>query len=387
MQKRSTLSNRDEIFTLLMNSSVKLRSRVDFGPGVRKHIARILRQINAGDKVLLLSQKSIPERWLLELYDVLSGEGFKVFRYNLPDGEEAKSTLELLKCWELLQNHEFTRVDSLVAVGGGSVSDLGGFCASTYLRGINLLLIPTTVLAQVDAGIGGKTAINLASGKNLLGSFYFPASVLVDPEYLQTLNERDFKSGMAEIAKYAFIESTVAENSEYRTGPRPLFDALYENFRDGINASNPFFSSLISICIRMKLSVVLQDPFEERLRRCLNLGHTLGHGLEKLRGKDLSHGEAVAIGTVFAFKLAVSKDLIASSELEKAENLLSLFGLPLSLPANLNPDELLQFISRDKKRSGDAIRFVLPEKSIGRVNLDTGVSLAEIAEFLKDSCN
>jgi 3-dehydroquinate synthase len=364
-----------------MNTTTPLQSRVDFGPGIRFKTAKILHQIDAGKKVLLLSQKSLPREWIDEIKTLLEEE-FSLVSMELPDGEDAKTLENLNSCWEILQKHEFTRKDCIVAIGGGALTDLAGFCASTYLRGIKIVLLPTTLLAQVDASIGGKTGINLPSGKNLAGAFYFPESVIVDPEFLTTLPERDFKSGMGEIVKYAFIEKTISENTDYKAGPRSLLTALRENMQDDPGVNNPFLAPLVSICIRMKLGVLLKDPFEGRLRRCLNLGHTLGHGLEKVSKYQITHGEAVAIGTVFAFKLAVSRKMIPAEEMEKAVDLMKTLQLPYERPANLDSDKLLQAMAHDKKRTGSHIKYVLPENVCGVVNLDSEISVDELSQAL-----
>lgn len=381
MKRHTPLTHGDETYTILMKTKTPLRSRVDFGPGVRFKIAKILHQIESGKKVLLLCQKSLPKEWIDEIKTLLS-ENFTLSTLELPDGEEAKTLEHLNLCWQTLQQNEFTRKDCVVGIGGGALTDLAGFCASTYLRGIKLVLVPTTLLAQVDASIGGKTGINLPAGKNLAGSFYFPESVIVDPEFLATLPERDFKSGMGEIVKYAFIEKTIADNTDYKAGPRPLLNTLLDNMQEDPGVNNPFMAPLISICIRMKLAVVLKDPFEGRLRRCLNLGHTLGHGLEKVSNYQISHGEGVAIGTVFAFKLAVSRKMISPEEMNKAVDLIKILQLPYERPADFAAEKLLQAMAHDKKRAGAHIKYVLPEKTCGLVNLDSEISIDELSQAL-----
>jgi 3-dehydroquinate synthase len=385
MRRHVKSGHKDKVYTMLLNSTIPLRSRVDFGPSVRHRTGNILRQVECGKKILLLHQTSLPKQWLDDLLVSLQQQNFDVTVHTLPDGEDAKSLEQLTACWEIMQGKEFTRADSVVAIGGGAVSDLGGFCAASYLRGINLFLLPTTLLAQVDASIGGKTGINLRAGKNLAGSFYFPQSVIVDPEFLTTLPAREFRAGMGEIVKYAFIEDTIAENTDYQRSPAPLARALADNFSSGLSADNPFLAPLISICIQMKLAVVLKDPFEGRLRRCLNLGHTLGHGLEKVTAYGISHGEAVTIGTVFAFKLAVDRGMIAEAELQKVEQLLKIMQLPYEIPNGIDVEKLVQSVAFDKKRTGAGIKYVLPEKDSGRVNLDTTVPVDELADFIRSS--
>lgn len=378
------LSPKDKTYTMMLNSSLPLETRVDFGETSRHKTGSILKQIGAGKNVLLLGQQSLPENWAEDVRSSIEAEGFKICKHNLPEGEAAKSLSELEACWKLMQENEFTRKDTVLAVGGGAVTDLAGFCASTYLRGVKLVLVPTTLLAQVDAGIGGKTGINLPAGKNLAGSFYFPNSTIVDPEFVSTLSERELKSGLGEIVKYAFIEQTVAENTNYKVGVQSLARTMLDNFKTGFAGDNPFLTPLISICIKMKLAVVLADPYENKLRRCLNLGHTLAHGLEKASDYQISHGEAVSIGTVFAFKLAASKGLISESVVEPALELTELLKLPQDIPDDLSRAQVAQLTAFDKKRQGSTIKYVLPEKEVGRVNLDTDIEVTELAEFIKN---
>ena len=383
MMNSSRMGRKGEAYTIMLNSEIPISSRVDFGVGYRKRSAQILKQLGCGANVLLLSQSSLPLDYVNEQQQILSQEGFTVTALSLPDGESAKTISQLESCWEAMQKASFTRNDTILAIGGGALTDLAGFCASTYLRGIKLVLLPTTLLAQVDASIGGKTAINLSSGKNLAGSFYFPSSVIVDPEFLQSLPERELKSGMGEIIKYAYIEETVAANAEYKAGPRPLRKTIPENFANGISADNPFLPQAIALCIRMKLAVVLKDPFEARLRRSLNLGHTLGHGVEKVSQYQVSHGEAVAIGTAFAFKLAAARGLIAQPVFLEVEQTLNKLGLPYKVPAELDLNKIAESVAYDKKRAGKNIKYVLPEKEAGQVSIDQEIAVEELAEFIR----
>lgn len=382
MRLHTPLGHNDQTYTIMVRSSLDIQSRVDFGQGVRSKIGDVLKQVNVGTNVLLLCQNSLPKEWLAIVHQSLEMQGFKVRLHILPDGEEAKDLSVLSDCWQLMQAEEFTRNDSIVAIGGGAISDIAGFCASTYLRGINLFLVPTTLLAQVDASIGGKTGINLNAGKNLAGTFYFPRSVIVDPEFLTTLPARELKSGMGEIVKYAYIEETIAEATDYKRGPRALHKSLAENFKNGISADNPALGPLISCCVRMKLAVVIKDPHEKGLRRCLNLGHTLGHAIEKVSKFSVSHGESVSIGTVFAFKLANKIGIVSEQQVADVELLNQLLDLPSTIPPDLDRDQLIKAVAFDKKRQGDAIKFVLPEKSLGKVSLDFSITANELSKFL-----
>lgn len=372
-----------KVISLGMKCSTECRTRVDICESMRLRAGDVLKQVGAGKNVLLLTQQSIPRQWIDDAAQALANEGFAVSEYLLPEGEAAKSAEQLLTIWQKLQALEFDRSDTVFSIGGGAVSDIAGFAASTYLRGIRCVLMPTSLLAQVDAAIGGKTGINLESGKNLAGAIYMPEAVLIDLDVLSTLPSRELSSGMGEIVKYAYIEKTVAEQTEYKAGPCSLIDVLERSFSGGINADDPGFTALVASCVRMKLAVVAVDPLEHRLRRCLNLGHTLGHAIEKVSSYAISHGEGVSIGTVFALQVAVWKNRIDEQHLNRARNILGAMKLPCTVPGDLSSEKLLEAMMHDKKRAGEAIKFVLPEKEAGYVTLEISLTKTEIYEHLQ----
>lgn len=369
-------------YTMLFKREQRLACRIDVGTKMRHKAGKIFKQITDGKRVLILHQNSLPAVWLEELQSTLSTEELEIATLQLAEGESCKTPDELVRIWAFLQSRSFGRQDCIIAMGGGAVTDVAGFAASTYLRGIKLILIPTTLLAQVDASIGGKTGINLDSGKNLAGSFYFPDAVLIDPEYLSTLPTEELKSGIGEIVKYALIETTIAKETEYDSGPISFLSVLENSFSEGITAENPALLPIISCCVRMKLAVVLSDPYEERLRRCLNLGHTLGHAIEKVSNYGVSHGEAVATGCLFAMRLAASRGLLPEDKVERVKKLLDSLGLKNHHQNKLASKKLLEAMSHDKKKQGQTIRFVLPKDELGKVDLDFAISLDEIAEQL-----
>jgi 3-dehydroquinate synthase len=288
-----------------------------------------------------------------------------------------------MRIWEHLQERRFDRRDTVVALGGGSVSDLAGFAASTYLRGLNLVLVPTSLLGQVDAAIGGKNAINLSSGKNLAGTFFFPKAVLADQELLSTLPQPQMVSGMGEVIKYGLIEETIAKNTDYERGPKPLLDVIEEVVADSFEWDDPAISGIITSCIKMKLFAVGRDPQETTgLRRALNLGHTLGHAIEAVESYKVSHGEAVSIGLAFDMRLANSKKMISKSDMERVVTMLKAAGLPTEMPKEISKDKLVQAMTQDKKRDGDSIRWVLPSGKLGSVDYDLAIPLSEISKVL-----
>jgi 3-dehydroquinate synthase len=375
------------VVTMRWTSLLNLKTRVDVGYDARKNAGDIISQATSGKKVLIVHQAAMKNNWLDDLYQILDNQKLAISTLELADGEEGKSFESLSQIWQTLQEKMFDRTDTVIALGGGATCDVTSFAASTYLRGINLVLMPTTLLAQVDAAIGGKTAINLTAGKNLAGTFYFPQAVLIDPAYLSTLPDREFTSALAEIIKYGLIEQTIAENTDYRPGPKPFLTILEENLPqatvdDSSKTSHPVLPGIITACIKMKLSLVAKDPHESKLRRCLNLGHTLAHALEKVSQYKLSHGEAVAIGTCFALKVAISKHFVVEESVARIAQLTEEVGLPTDIPNTLNKEELLKAIKQDKKRQGETIKFVMPKSPLGVVDFNYDIKIDELAQFI-----
>jgi 3-dehydroquinate synthase len=352
------------------------------GLGARQKLGNVLAQIGAGKRVLVICQPSTAVHWLRDVLAVLPSDDYQVTTLEVPDGEACKTPDWLIRVWEHLQERKFERKDTIVALGGGSVTDLAGFAAATFLRGLNLVLVPTSLLAQVDAAIGGKTGINLSAGKNLAGSFFFPKAVICDSEILATLPKAQIKSGLGEIYKYAMIEATVAKSTDYEMGPRALWDLLESIGGADVDAEDPLWSGLITSCIKMKLFVVGKDPHESNLRRCLNLGHTLAHALEKVGDYKLSHGEAVSIGLVADTKLSVEQKRIGKDSLKKLQSALEKAGLPTKVPSSYRQEDLLEAMCQDKKREKGLIKLVLPQEKLGLVDLDVTISPDELATVI-----
>lgn len=379
---RHKAKHRGPVITMLWNTALEVKTRVAVGAGARHKLSSTLAQINAGKRVLVLCQASTAVHWLRDVLDDLPSDDFKVTTLEVPDGEACKSTDWLIRVWEHLQERGFDRHDTVVALGGGSVSDLAGFAASTYLRGLNLVIVPTSLLAQVDAAIGGKTAINLPAGKNLAGTYFFPKAVLADQEMLSTVPRKQVMGAVGEILKYALIEETVAKHTDYEMGPTPLLDVLEKIVTDGFDIEDPGVSGLITSCIKMKLYIVARDPREANLRRILNLGHTLGHALEKVGEFKLSHGEAVGIGIVQTTKLAVQQKRIEKAATERLKDLLIKAELPHELPKGLNKEELITAMAQDKKRHGENIKLVIPQTKLGVVDYEVSFPLADLGKLL-----
>jgi 3-dehydroquinate synthase len=380
MQKQ--IRHKGPVLAMNWRITSESQTRLAVGPGALGKAVSLLGQIDAGRRVMVISPENFPADLTQTLTADLQQAKYEVFDLQLPEGEECKDAIYLLGIWKSLQNANLDRFDTIIAVGGGALTDVVGFAASTYLRGINLVLIPTTLLAQVDAAIGGKTAVNLEAAKNLAGTFYFPQAVIVDPDLLASLDNRSFRSGVGEIIKYAFIEETVSLATEYQKGPRSLLSLLEENLSADFDFENPLLTGIIISCIKMKLAVVGKDPHEQSLRRVLNLGHTLGHAVEKLSEYTVSHGEAVAIGLMFCMRLSVAKGRMDAAETDRVGKLLKKAGLPTEIPENISKDRMVEVMRHDKKRQGDKIRFVLPNKSAGLVDFDAQLSFDDLSKFL-----
>ena len=277
--------------------------------------------------------------------------GFQVHRAQVPDAESAKSVATAAELWDRLGSAAFTRTDVLVAVGGGTVTDLVGFVAATWLRGVAVLHVPTTVLAMVDAAVGGKTGINTRAGKNLVGSFHSPHGVLCDLVTLETLPLEDVRAGLAEVVKGGFIAD-----------PR-ILELIEIDPSACQDVGGPVVRELIERKIRVKARIVAEDLTEAWLRETLNYGHTLGHAIEQAEGYRLRHGEAVGVGMVFAAELAQAAGLIDADLVARHRSVLGSLGLPVTDLWGAGVDDrfaqLLDVMRRDKKSRGSLLRFVV----------------------------
>lgn len=301
---------------------------------------------------------------------ILARAGHKVTEVVFPAGEESKRLGTLERICEELVRHGLDRSSFLVALGGGVTGDITGFAAASFMRGIPYVQIPTTLLAQVDSSVGGKTGVNLASGKNLVGAFWQPRLVLADIETLLSLSDRDFREGMAEVIKYGVIW-----DSEF-------FTWLEENAAALMAKDVEALSHIVEISCRIKAQVVEADEREGGLRAILNYGHTFGHGIEKVTEyRVLRHGEAVSIGMVAAGRTAALLDLLGADDVRRIERLLTTYGLPVKLPENVNVASLMASFASDKKATGGRPKFVLPTR-IGAVKVTADVGAEVLAAAL-----
>jgi 3-dehydroquinate synthase len=290
--------------------------------------------------------------------------GHSVYHFVVPPGETSKS----IRNWSEIQNfflqNAADRRSTVIAFGGGVIGDLTGFAASTYMRGLPLIQIPTTVLAQSDSSIGAKVAVNHPEAKNLIGSFYQPVLVLTDPSLLATLPARELSAGLGEAIKYGVIADP------------ELFERLYASVESLLTYNKEFLMDLIQRCVQIKVRVVEEDERETGLRKILNFGHTIGHALEQATAyRRLRHGEAVAWGMLGAGWLALQRHMWNTKEFEKLKSIIVRSGAMYPFGC-LTADEVLASLQHDKKKSGKALTFVLPEKT-GTVKIVSDVSQEE----------
>jgi 3-dehydroquinate synthase len=291
------------------------------------------------------------------IVDSLKAAGFLVMSVEVPDGEQYKNLDWASAIYTALLTNGFDRKSALVAFGGGVIGDLTGFAAATFMRGVPFVQVPTTLLAMVDSSVGGKTGVNHPMGKNMIGAFYQPKKVLMDLGVLKTLPTEEFLSGMAEVIKYGVIRDAA------------LFDYLDKNREKILSLEPDVLTHIIKRSCEIKAEVVSKDEREGGLRAILNFGHTVGHAIETTENYTMRHGEAVAIGMVYASRLAHKTGLCAASVPERVERLIKSYGLPADLSAlSRQPSmtELMDTMQVDKKAEGGKVKFVLPSK-IGEV--------------------
>ena len=347
------------------------------GSGLIDNAADYIASYLPRPKTAIITDKNVGHYHLTTLTDSLEAKGIEVSSIILPPGEATKSFASLESVCDQLLEADIERNDVIIAFGGGVIGDLAGFSASVLRRGIRFIQIPTSLLAQVDSSVGGKTGINSSHGKNLIGAFHQPVLVLADIDVLNTLPEREYRAGYAEVAKYGLID-------------RPeFFDWLDQNHNTLFGGEPDARRHVVETSCRAKSDIVEEDEFEHGRRALLNLGHTFGHALEAATGysQRLIHGEGVSIGMVMAFDLSVRLGLCPAADLERMEAHLKSVGLPTrasdiegELPG---PEEFIKLMSQDKKANSGVLTFILT-RGIGKAFITSDVAKDDLLSFLKE---
>ncbi|MBT5089399.1 MAG: 3-dehydroquinate synthase [Micrococcales bacterium] len=288
------------------------------------------------------------------LAENLKSAGIQTYMAEVPAAEDAKRVEVAAFCWQIMGQGEFNRNDAVIGLGGGSTTDLAGFVAATWLRGIRSVLIPTTLLGMVDAAIGGKTGINTSEGKNLVGAFHLPDSVVIDLDTLSSLPRNELLAGMAEVVKYGFIAA-------------PEILEIIESDESATDPTSEAFERMIRESVRIKTDVTSRDFKESGDREFLNYGHTLGHAIEHAERYKWRHGAAISIGMVFAAELSMLSGKLSEAEVSRHRSIFEGLGLPITYRADRWP-QLLDTMQRDKKARGGALRFVVLDR-IGKPSI------------------
>lgn len=329
-------------------------------------------RLKLGKKVLVVSNPMIFKHYGKRAIAGLELVGYEVSHYTLPAGERYKTLKSLEKIYDVALQHRLERSSTIIALGGGVIGDMAGFAAATWLRGINVVQVPTSLLAMVDSSVGGKTGVNHPKGKNLIGAFYQPRFVLIDSLLLKTLPPREFRAGMAEVIKYGIIWDA------------QLFTQLEAQKRlDQLRyLDEELLDLILARSCQAKADVVSKDEKETGLRAILNYGHTIGHAVESLTGyKLLKHGEAVAIGMVAAGQIAVQLQMWKPEEAQRQDQLIQKAGLPTQLPKEVDIEAIIDTLQTDKKVQEGKVRFVLPTQ-IGAVTVTDQVPSEVIRQVL-----
>ncbi|MCK9506547.1 MAG: 3-dehydroquinate synthase [Porticoccaceae bacterium] len=322
--------------------------KVQIEAGIRHRIGEILSARGWHGKIALLSDDLVLALHGKAVKDSLSNSGFKVVEYAFPNGEKSKNMQTVSSILEFMAASQLTRSDLVVALGGGVVGDIAGFCAAIYLRGISFVQMPTTLLAAIDSSVGGKTGVDLSAGKNLAGAFWQPEVVFCDKEMIDTLPLEIFNEGVAEAIKYAVIAD------------KELFDLL------SAGRLQEELERVIARCVQIKSDVVSEDEFDRGRRQLLNFGHTIGHAIEKCANFTLSHGHAVAAGMVMIADIAWRNGWSVENCAPPIRQALEIFHLPTSSPYEFK--SLTAAMLSDKKRQGETISIVVPQQ-IGKASL------------------
>ncbi|ABM71964.1 3-dehydroquinate synthase [Prochlorococcus marinus str. MIT 9515] len=360
--------NKNKIIVPLSNNSYEVTIRQGIINSIGKELTQI--GINNNRKILIVSNKEISNLFGSKLLNDLKKYNFSAEIFNIKAGESYKNLASLREIYDAAFEFGLDRNALLIALGGGIVGDVTGFAAATWLRGIDYIQIPTTLLSMVDSSVGGKTAVNHPKGKNLIGAFYQPKAVFIDPETLKTLPIREFKAGMAEVIKYGVIKD------------KELFEYLEidKNREKILNLDNESLIKIINKSIRTKSYIVSKDEKENGIRAILNYGHSFGHVIENLCGYgEYLHGEAISIGMKIAGDISTEKNLWLKEDSLRQDKLIESYGLPTQTP-KIKKHDVITILMGDKKVRDGKMRFILP-KGIGEVDIFNDIKESQFLKY------
>ncbi|MBN1490414.1 MAG: 3-dehydroquinate synthase [Phycisphaerae bacterium] len=344
---------------------------VRIGPGILDGIGEAVRTLCPAPNAAVVTDSNVGPLYADQALASLRQAGYEAHCVTVPAGDGSKSLDQAAKLYDAMAAARIERRSPLIALGGGMVGDLTGFVAATWLRGVPFVQCSTTIEANVDAATGGKTAVNHPAGKNLVGAFYQPRLVVMDTSTLDTLEDRDFRAGLAESVKHGAIRDTA-------------FFAWHESHVEPILAHEPAaLADLLERNVQIKAAVVAADEREAGLRAILNFGHTIGHAVESLMHYEWRHGECVAVGMVAVARLAVRRGLMADADAERMTTLLRAFGLPTEIPARLAAEDIVRLTKMDKKVAAGRVRFVLVPR-FGETVLRDDITDADIRTAVEE---
>ncbi len=338
-------------------------------PGLLAEVGAIVAKLSGSCRAAVVTDSQVGPIYAERVAQSLRGAGLDAVVATLPVGEGHKTLADLVPVYDVLLGHRMERTTPVLALGGGVVGDMSGFVAATALRGVPFVQVPTTLLAMVDASVGGKTGINHTAGKNLIGAFHQPVAVLIDPETLKSLPPRELRGGLAECIKHDIIRDAGG------------FAELEQHVGRALSLDVHYLSQLVAHNVAIKARVVEADPFERGERAHLNFGHTFGHAIETTSNYAYSHGECVALGMVAATRLAVDLGLIDEASCRRVVRLIESAGLPVS-GLKLPGDAVINAMSFDKKVKGGRIRFILPDR-IGHVVIRDDVPTPAVSRAIE----
>ncbi|MDI6741738.1 MAG: 3-dehydroquinate synthase [Smithella sp.] len=362
--------------TIKVNLDRKCSSsyEIRIGNDILDRIALLIAKNHKAERYAVVTDDYVGALYGKKFIDVLKDIGLDAFMIEFPSGEASKSMKTVLDIAGRLMDNRADRGTCLIALGGGVVGDIAGFVASIFMRGVPCIQIPTTLVAQVDSSIGGKTGVDLSHGKNLLGTFYQPTAVFADLHFLKTLPEKEFNNGLAEIIKYGIIDD------------EKMFCSLEDNM-EAIKSGDPkLLLSMVAGCCQIKKSVVEIDEKEHGLRRILNYGHTLGHALETISKYKITHGEGVALGMIAAARISEKTGYLEKEARERIEALIAQAGLPVKISRSMDGEKIITQLKMDKKKKGNVVHFVLLKKiGLPFINghVENGVIAGVIEEMKK----